>query len=80
MLKVNGMSIEEVAHTIASTVGAVEQDARRPSERLRRLLGRTPSEQPEALGDVVSAAGLSERAAANVVLARGPNSLRLWTI
>jgi RNA polymerase sigma-70 factor (ECF subfamily) len=46
MLKVNGMSIEEVAHATASTIGAVKQEAYRAYERLRRLLGRTPPEQP----------------------------------
>jgi RNA polymerase sigma-70 factor, ECF subfamily len=46
MLKVNGMSIEEVAHATASTIGAVKQDAYRAYERLRRLLGRTPPEHP----------------------------------
>jgi len=46
MLKVNGMSIEGVAHATASTISAVKTDAHRAYERLRRLLGRTPREQP----------------------------------
>jgi len=46
MLKVNGMSIEEVAHATASTISAVKQDAHRAYERLRSLLGRTSPEQP----------------------------------
>jgi RNA polymerase sigma-70 factor, ECF subfamily len=50
MLKVNGMTIEEVAHATASTIGAVKQDAYRAYERLRRLLGRTPPEQPVRSG------------------------------
>jgi RNA polymerase sigma-70 factor (ECF subfamily) len=41
MLKVNGMSIEEVAHATASTIGPVKQDVYCAYERLRRLLGRT---------------------------------------
>jgi DNA-directed RNA polymerase specialized sigma24 family protein len=46
MLKVNGMSIEEVARATASTIGAIKQDAHRAYERLRSLFGRTPSMQP----------------------------------
>jgi RNA polymerase sigma-70 factor, ECF subfamily len=50
MLKVNRMSIEEVAHATSSTIRAVKQDAHRAYERLRRLLGRTPPEQPVRSG------------------------------
>ena len=39
MLKVGGLSLEEVARATASTVGAVKQKAHRGYERLRRLLG-----------------------------------------
>lgn len=46
MLKVNGMSIKEVARATASTIGAIKQDAHRAYERLLRLFGRTPSKQP----------------------------------
>jgi len=46
MLKLNGMSIEEVARATASTIGAIKQDADRAYERLRSLFGRTPSKQP----------------------------------
>jgi RNA polymerase sigma-70 factor, ECF subfamily len=46
MLKVNGMSLEEVARATASTIGAVKQDAHRAYARLRRLFERVPSEQP----------------------------------
>ena len=46
MLKVNDMSIEEVAHATASTIGAVKQDAHRAYERLRRLFERGPSGLP----------------------------------
>ncbi len=37
MLKLNGLSIEEVARATSSTVGAAKQKARRACERLRRL-------------------------------------------
>jgi len=45
MLKVNGMSLEEVAHATASTIGAVKQEAHRAYKRLRGLLERVPSAQ-----------------------------------
>ena len=38
MLKVNGMSLEEVAAATASTVGSVKQKAHRAYERLRHVL------------------------------------------
>ena len=38
LLKVNGLSIEEVARATSSTVGAVKQKAHRAYERLRTLL------------------------------------------
>lgn len=41
MLKVVGMSLEEVARATSSTVGAVKQKAHRAYESLRRILGRT---------------------------------------
>ena len=44
MLKVNGLSIEEVARATSSTVGAVKQKAHRAYERLRFLLEHTPRE------------------------------------
>jgi RNA polymerase sigma-70 factor (ECF subfamily) len=37
MLKVNGMSLEDVARATATTIGAVKQEAHRAYERLRRL-------------------------------------------
>ncbi|HEY7336548.1 MAG TPA: RNA polymerase sigma factor [Bryobacteraceae bacterium] len=40
MLKVLGMSLEEVARATSSTVGAVKQKAHRAYETLRRALGR----------------------------------------
>jgi RNA polymerase sigma-70 factor (ECF subfamily) len=46
MLKVNGMSIEEVASATASTIGAVKQEAHRAYVRLRRSFGCAPSEPP----------------------------------
>lgn len=39
MLKVGGLSLEEVARATSSTVGAVKQKAHRAYERLRQLLG-----------------------------------------
>ncbi len=50
MLKVNGLSIEEVARATSSTAGAVKQKAHRGYERLRKLLERTPTEQPARRG------------------------------
>jgi len=44
MLKVNGLSIEEVARATSSTVGAVKQKAHRAYERLRFLLKHAPRE------------------------------------
>jgi RNA polymerase sigma-70 factor (ECF subfamily) len=38
MLKVNGLSVEEIARATASTPGAVKQKAHRAYERLRNLL------------------------------------------
>jgi RNA polymerase sigma-70 factor, ECF subfamily len=38
MLKVNGLSLEEIARATSSTVGAVKQRAHRAYERLRNLL------------------------------------------
>jgi len=40
MLKVSGMSLEEIARASASTVGAVKQKARRAYSTLRRALGK----------------------------------------
>jgi len=42
MLKVSGMSLEEIARATASTVGAVKQKARRAYSTLRRALGKEP--------------------------------------
>jgi len=47
MLKVNGLSIEEIARATASTPGAVKQKAHRAYERLRNLLTRTQSKRTE---------------------------------
>ncbi len=38
MLKVNGLSLEEVARATSSSVGSVKQKAHRAYERLRELL------------------------------------------
>ena len=38
MLKVNGLSLEEVARATSSSVGAVKQKAHRGYERLRAML------------------------------------------
>lgn len=45
LLKVNGLSIEEVARATSSTVGAVKQKAHRAYERLRTLLQHMPAQQ-----------------------------------
>lgn len=50
MLKVNGLSIEEVARATSSTVGAVKQKAHRAYERLRDLLEWTPTGRPARKG------------------------------
>jgi RNA polymerase sigma-70 factor (ECF subfamily) len=50
MLKVSGLSIEEVARATSSTVGAVKQKAHRAYERLRKLLERVPIVQPARKG------------------------------
>ena len=49
MLKVGGLSLEEVACATSSTVGAVKQKAHRAYERLRKLL-RTHAEDSLAGG------------------------------
>lgn len=41
LMKVSGLTLEEVARTTGSTVGAVKQKAHRGYEKLRKLLGRT---------------------------------------
>jgi RNA polymerase sigma-70 factor, ECF subfamily len=45
MLKVNGLSVEEIARATCSTVGAVKQKAHRAYEKLRNLLQQTPTAQ-----------------------------------
>ena len=49
MLKVGGLSLEEVARATSSTVGAVKQKAHRAYEQLRKLL-RSPAEDDTAGG------------------------------
>jgi len=39
LLKISGMSLEEVARATSSSVGAVKQKAHRAYEKLRQLLG-----------------------------------------
>jgi RNA polymerase sigma-70 factor (ECF subfamily) len=39
LMKVSGLTLEEVARTTGSTVGAVKQKAHRAYEKLRKLLG-----------------------------------------
>jgi RNA polymerase sigma-70 factor (ECF subfamily) len=49
MLKVSGMSLEEVARATRSTVGAVKQKAHRAYEKLRALRGQPePRDAPGA--------------------------------
>ena len=43
MLKVNGLSLEEVARATSSSVGSVKQKAHRAYERLRSLLQSQPA-------------------------------------
>jgi RNA polymerase sigma-70 factor (ECF subfamily) len=50
MLKVNGLSIEEVARATSSTVGAVKQKAHRAYGRLRDLLENAPRAEPARKG------------------------------
>src|SRR5258708_5859529 len=50
MLKVNGMSIQDVARATASTIGAVKQEAHRAYKRLRALLEPARTEQPTRKG------------------------------
>ncbi len=50
MLKVNGLSIEEIACATASTPGAVKQKAHRAYERLRSLLKSATPKQTERKG------------------------------
>ena len=45
MLKVNGLSIEEVARATSTTVGGVKQKAHRAYKRLRTLLDQAPIQQ-----------------------------------
>ena len=50
MLKVGGLSLEEVARATSSTVGAVKQKAHRAYERLRSLLRETAKPPAVTLG------------------------------
>ena len=45
MLKVNGLSIEEIARATSSTTGAVKQKVHRAYERLRNSLQQAPAAQ-----------------------------------
>jgi RNA polymerase sigma-70 factor, ECF subfamily len=49
MLKVNDLSIEEVARAMSSTVGAVKQKAHRAYEHLRKLLEQAPRAEADRL-------------------------------
>jgi RNA polymerase sigma-70 factor, ECF subfamily len=51
MLKVSGLSLEEVARATSSTVGAVKQKAHRAYERLRSLLLETPKPRPARVAE-----------------------------
>ena len=53
MLKVSGMSLEEVARATASSVGSVKLTAHRAYEKLRAVLSRPPSGSPARSGDDV---------------------------
>lgn len=52
MLKVNGLSIEEVARATSSTVGSIKQKAHRAYERLRKLLATAEAARPTSKGAV----------------------------
>jgi RNA polymerase sigma-70 factor (ECF subfamily) len=51
MLKVGGLSLEEVARATSSTVGAVKQKAHRAYERLRSLLLEAPKPRPARIAE-----------------------------
>ena len=51
MLKVSGLSLEEVARATSSTVGAVKQKAHRAYERLRSLLLEAPKPRPTRVAE-----------------------------
>jgi RNA polymerase sigma-70 factor, ECF subfamily len=53
MLKVSGMSLEEVARATSSTVGAVKLKAHRAYEKLRAVLTRQRAGSPLRSGDDV---------------------------
>lgn len=50
MLKVDGLSVEEIARATSSTAGAVKQKAHRAYQRLRRFLQRTADTHKPAKG------------------------------
>ena len=58
MLKVDGLSLEEIARVTSSTTGAVKQKAHRAYERLRKLLERAPK-GPEQTPPQQSARGVA---------------------
>jgi RNA polymerase sigma-70 factor, ECF subfamily len=49
MLKVGGLSLEEVARATSSTAGAVKQKAHRAYERLRNFLQSAPAARPPSM-------------------------------
>ncbi len=51
MLKVTGMSLDEVARATSSTVGSVKQKAHRAYERLRKVLGARPESRKVAANE-----------------------------
>ena len=51
MLKVGGLSLEEVARATSSTVGAVKQKAHRAYERLRSFLREAPKPRPARIAE-----------------------------
>lgn len=52
MLKVNGLSIEDVARVTSSTVRAAKQMAHQAYERLRKLLATDEAARPTSKGPV----------------------------
>jgi RNA polymerase sigma-70 factor (ECF subfamily) len=69
MLKVNGLSLEEIARATSSTVGAVKQKAHRAYERLRNLLQETPTARPA--GDANGPAHAQESVTTSPATAKG---------
>jgi RNA polymerase sigma-70 factor, ECF subfamily len=60
MLKVDGLSLEEIARVTASTTGAVKQKAHRAYERLRKILGRAAKEPEQTAPPQSASKGVTQ--------------------